>query len=64
LLDRARAANTANEVLGLAAAAGLPLADSVAVAARDAARAMLGESGVAADVLVVDRLGEIVGESG
>jgi cobalt-precorrin-5B (C1)-methyltransferase len=63
LVDRARA-NTANEVLGLAQAAGLPLGDAVARAARDAALGILRNSGVACDVLVIDRGGVVVGESG
>ena len=64
LLAAARAANTANEVLGLAQAAGLPLADAVARAASAEAQRLLGSSAVAADVLIVDRQGQIVGESG
>ncbi|HTJ57934.1 MAG TPA: cobalt-precorrin-5B (C(1))-methyltransferase [Devosiaceae bacterium] len=64
LIERARAANTANEVLGLAQGSGLPLADAVARGARDAAQVVLGTSGVLADVLVIDRAGRIVGESG
>ena len=51
-------------VLGLAQAAGLPLADAVARAASAEAQRLLGSSAVAADVLIVDRQGQIVGESG
>ena len=54
------AANTANEVLALG---GTPLANVIAQRARDAARAVVGES-VRVDVLIVDRAGQIVGESG
>jgi len=64
LAERARMANTANEVLELSIASGLPLADAVARAARDKAQAVLGPSAVRADVLIVDRAGRIVGESG
>ncbi|CDP50568.1 Cobalt-precorrin-6 synthase, anaerobic [Devosia sp. DBB001] len=63
LVGHARVANTANEVLQLAEAADLPLADAVARNARDAAQAVAGPS-VRVDVLVVDRAGKIVGESG
>jgi cobalt-precorrin-5B (C1)-methyltransferase len=54
------AANTANEVLGMG---GLALAEAVARLARDQAQAMLGDR-TRADVLVVDRNGVIMGESG
>ena len=64
LIDGARGANTANEVLGLAQAAGLPLADSVARLARQAARSMLGGTDIAVAVLVVDRGGQVVGRDG
>lgn len=54
------AANTANEVLGLG---GPALATKIAHLAREKAQAMLGEAG-RVGVLVVDRGGTIVGESG
>ena len=63
LVEKARAANTANEVLTLAQAGSLPLADVVARKARDAAQAVIGNA-TSIDVLVVDRAGVIVGESG
>lgn len=63
LVERSRNANTGNEVLGLAEAAGLRLADEVARAARGHAQRMVGDK-VQVDVLVVDRQGRIVGESG
>ncbi|GGF39053.1 cobalt-precorrin-5B C(1)-methyltransferase [Youhaiella tibetensis] len=63
MVERARGANTANEVQVLAREAGLPLADIVARRARDAAQGVVGEA-VSVDVLVVDRAGIIVGESG
>jgi cobalt-precorrin-5B (C1)-methyltransferase len=53
-------ANTANEVLSLG---GASLAAQIARLAREQAQAMVGE-GVGVDVLVVDRSGTIVGESG
>jgi cobalt-precorrin-5B (C1)-methyltransferase len=63
LASQARTANTANEVLGLAIAAGLPLADAVARAAQSEARRILGHHDIAIGVLVVDRGGKLVGES-
>ena len=60
LRAQARAANTANEVLGLG---GPAIAAAVADAARRKAQAMVGEA-ARVDVLVVDRAGTIVGESG
>lgn len=64
VVERASAANTALQVLELSREAGLPLAADVARAARDAAREVLGPAPVGVDVLVVDRQGAIVGESG
>ncbi len=61
LRERALAANTANEVLALAG--DLPLAARIAEKARDAAQAIVGDA-ARVDVLVVDRAGKIVGESG
>jgi cobalt-precorrin-5B (C1)-methyltransferase len=54
------AANTANEVLGLG---GPDLAARIAILARDRAQAMVDDA-ARIDVLVVDRNGVIVGESG
>jgi cobalt-precorrin-5B (C1)-methyltransferase len=54
---------TAGALLALAAAEGLPLAARVAAEARRNAQAVVGEA-VRVDVLVVDRAGAIVGESG
>ena len=54
------AANTANEVLGLG---GPGLAAAIAGMARQRAQQLVGED-VRVDVLVVDRNGVIVGESG
>ncbi len=60
LRARARGANTANEVLALG---GTAIAVAVATRARDRAQAMVGDAALV-DVLVVDRAGTIVGESG
>jgi cobalt-precorrin-5B (C1)-methyltransferase len=60
----ARGANTALHVFALATEAGLPLAADVARAARNSAGDVLGDAAVAVDVVVVDREGTIVGESG
>jgi cobalt-precorrin-5B (C1)-methyltransferase len=58
--ERVLGANTANEVLALG---GAPLAVAVARRARDVAQGIVGD-GARIDVLVVDRAGQIVGESG
>ncbi|MEQ8605132.1 MAG: cobalt-precorrin-5B (C(1))-methyltransferase [Marivibrio sp.] len=50
-------ANTAAEALALAQAADLPLPRTIAAQARETGRAMLGDSGVRLDVLIVDRAG-------
>ncbi len=60
MVDAARGANTAAEVLTLAG--GLPLAALVARRARAAALAMLA-GGIELDTLIVDREGRIVGKS-
>ncbi|MCF6525242.1 cobalt-precorrin-5B (C(1))-methyltransferase [Streptomyces sp. JJ36] len=59
-----RDANTGLAALQLCAAAGVPLGDLVAVAARDAARAVLREAPVRVDVVCIDRAGTVVGRSG
>jgi cobalt-precorrin-5B (C1)-methyltransferase len=58
--ERVLAANTANEVLALG---GPALAVQVALRARAVAQALVGD-GARVDVLVIDRAGQIVGESG
>lgn len=60
LRAQATGANTANELLALG---GKSLADAVARMARDAAQRIVGDA-TRVDVLVVDRSGAIVGESG
>ena len=64
VLDATRRANTANEVLGLATQAGIPLADAVAIGARAQAERTLSGAPVGIDMLVVDRSGTIVGRAG
>lgn len=61
LVARVPAANTANEVLTLAA--GYPLADAVAEHAKLQAAKILGDPAIAVGVLIVDRTGRIVGEA-
>ncbi len=62
LVARARGANTASEILSLAEAAELPLADAVAARARATALGVLaGQTEV--EVLVVDRQGRLVGRA-
>ncbi len=63
LVARARAANTANQVLALAHEAGVPLADVVARRAREVALATLS-GGIAVDVAVFDRAGRLLGHAG
>lgn len=61
VVRRVRGANTASEALGIAA--GLPLGETVAAAARDRALDRLSAA-IALDVLVVDRQGRVVGHAG
>jgi cobalt-precorrin-5B (C1)-methyltransferase len=62
LVAEARSANTAKQVLDLATAAGLPLADAVAARARETALGLLdGETAV--EVLIFDRQGELAGRA-
>lgn len=64
LIEDARKANTANEVLTMAREAGLPLADAIARLARDEAMRIIDTSDINIGVLIVDRAGQIVGEAG
>lgn len=57
-------ANTGLAALQLCTAAGVPLGDLVAVAARDEALAVLRGAPVAVDVICIDRAGLVVGRSG
>jgi cobalt-precorrin-5B (C1)-methyltransferase len=63
LVGRSLTANTALEVLGLSQTAGLPLADAVAREARARAAEVVGDAGIAIDVLVVDRQGQVIAAS-
>lgn len=63
LVEGARSANTALQVLQSAGAAGLRVGDEVAGAARATALAVLDGAPVAVDVVVVDREGAVVGRS-
>ena len=63
LVDAVATAGSAGEALGLALEVGVPLADTVAARAREAALAVLS-GGVALDVVVIDRAGAIVGRAG
>lgn len=62
LAARAKAANTAMQVLEEARAAGIPLADHVALNAREIAKDVAGNE-TAVDVLIFDRAGNLVGRS-
>jgi cobalt-precorrin-5B (C1)-methyltransferase len=63
LVEAAAAANTANQVLEMARAAGLALGDAVAAEARETALATLAGR-VAVEVVIFDRKGEVVGRAG
>ncbi|GAA3011170.1 cobalt-precorrin-5B (C(1))-methyltransferase [Streptomyces fulvorobeus] len=64
LAERIATANTGLAALQLCAAAGVPLGDLVAVAARDQALSVLRGAPVAVDVICIDRAGAVVGRSG
>lgn len=64
LVEQARNANTASQVLGLAREADLPLAEAVAERARRTALDVLGEAPVALELLIVDREGALVARAG
>lgn len=64
LREAVRGANTAMQVLEMAEAAGLPLADLVAEKARITAAGVLEGCGTAVDVAVFDRRGRLVGRAG
>ena len=63
LADRVAAANTGLEAVQLCAAAGVPLGDLVAEAARATALGVLTGSPVAVDVICIDRAGTVVGRA-
>jgi cobalt-precorrin-5B (C1)-methyltransferase len=62
--EQVRRANTAMEAEVVARTIGLPLADAVARAAREAGAAMLKGADVALDIVVVDRSGQVIGHAG
>ncbi len=62
LMEAARGANTANQVLELARQAKLPLADAIARKARAAALDVL-DGQTAVEVLIFDRQGQLVGRA-
>ncbi len=62
LKEAIRAAPSGGAALALCRQAGLPIADRVARRARETARATLG-NGIAVDVLVFDRKGDLIGSS-
>jgi len=62
LVEAARRANTANEVLSAAQAAGLPLADRIAEQARTVARGM-SEDRLAVEIAIFDRDGALAGRA-
>lgn len=64
LVEEAKGANTANQVLTRAVAAGVPLADLVAARARAVAIGVLGDCGTDVEVLVFDRKGGLEGRAG
>ena len=64
VVDRARAAGTALEILDLAAAASIDIAGAIAERARRTAVKTLAGADVAVDVVVFDRKGQLVGRSG
>jgi cobalt-precorrin-5B (C1)-methyltransferase len=63
LVAGVRGANTALDALQQCQAAGLPLGDLVAAAARETALGVLRGAPVAVDVVVIDRAGAIVGRA-
>ncbi len=64
LVEQARGANTASQVLGLAREAGLPLAEAIAERARQAALGVLEGAPVAVELVIVDRQGTPVARVG
>ena len=63
VVQEARRANTAKQVLEMAAVAGLPLADAVAEKARTVALATLDNPQIAVEVLIFDRQGQKAGRA-
>ncbi|MFC4564351.1 cobalt-precorrin-5B (C(1))-methyltransferase [Nocardiopsis mangrovi] len=63
LAEEVAGANTALQAVQLCGAAGVPLGDLVARAARGAALGVLREAPVAVDVICIDRAGTVVGRA-
>ncbi len=63
LIEATAEANTANQVLEMARAAGLALGDRIAAEARETALATLAGR-IAVEVVIFDRKGEVVGRAG
>ncbi len=63
-VERVRTANTAAEALTLAEESRMPLASAVAERARETAKGVLGAAPVAVNVLIVDREGRRLAETG
>ena len=63
LVRKSRNANTALEVLQLAQAAGVPIADRIAGLARNMAVTRLGNEAISVDVLICDREGNLAGRA-
>lgn len=61
--EAARAANTALEILNLAIAHGLPLADKIAVKALEQAILKLNGAPIGVEILLCDRTGNLVGRA-
>jgi cobalt-precorrin-5B (C1)-methyltransferase len=64
VVEAARGANTAQEILMLADSSGIPLAARVAARALERAQETLGTDAVLLDVIVVSRDGAVVGRAG
>lgn len=63
IIEAARAANTAHQALSIAQSAGLPLADLVAGLALQTVTRTLAGSGIAADVAIFGRSGELLSKT-
>ncbi len=63
ICQKARGANTANEVLEIAISENIPLPRRIANQARETAMGALEESSVEVEVLIFDRRGSLVGQS-
>jgi cobalt-precorrin-5B (C1)-methyltransferase len=64
VIEHARAANTAQEILDRARQHGLPLGDRVADAAWETAAPLLADTDTALEIVVFDRHGQLAGRSG